>query len=97
MSTLADIRRHADQYPAPATVDDDTPDGHFLVAARVLGIVTTYLCVGAPNVGDAVIVGRIEWHDATTAWAYRGSGIKGGRLLTGWIDSAEAFAAMVTS
>lgn len=95
MSTLADIRKVAES-PVRTCVDDDTPAGHFLVTVRVLGITTTYLCAGAETNPGASIAGRIEWYDNATPRAYAGDGIKGGRLMSGWIDSTEAFAAMVT-
>jgi hypothetical protein len=100
MSTLADITRQADVCGEPL-VDDDTPAGHFLVTARVLGVTMTYLVDG--DTADAQIIGRIEYPSLTDLpsarpTAYKGNRLRGGEYLSftsGQFTSAEMFRRMV--
>jgi hypothetical protein len=99
VSTLADIRKAAESEVRTA-VDDDTPNGHFLATAKVLGITSTYLLAGDEGNPDGAIVGRVEWPAAgrqglDSPFGYRGAGLKGGQLLGAWKGSANAFQAMV--
>ncbi|MGI5247566.1 hypothetical protein [Dactylosporangium sp. CA-139066] len=96
MGTLADIRKAADAdvHVGPS----DCPPGHFIVTAKVLGVITDYLCAGGPGDDTAAIVGRIEYPPPggeRRAVAYRGDGIKGGQWLTRpWEYASEAFKEM---
>lgn len=88
--TLAELRRSA--QIAWVGIDDTTPAGHFAVMANVLDTECTYLFAGMPDDEQSQAVGRIE-HGRPTL-AYRGDGLKGGRLLSHGSDP-HPFNAMI--
>ena len=82
MSTLADIKAHAD---AVSTFTDDTmPAGYFAATAKMdLGYYATYLLLGAEGDDDAKVIGRIQERSV-----YLGTNLLGGV----WIGSVRSFA-----
>jgi hypothetical protein len=88
--TLAELRRSA--QIVWVGIDDDVPPGHFVAVADVLGISTSYLLAGNLQDEDAKVVGRIE--HIYPPCAYRGNGLKGGRLLSHGSDP-NPFNAMI--
>ncbi len=82
-STLTDVLK-ASEADHALYVDDATPDGHFNVTVKVLGVVTKYTLKGEVGDLDAPIVEREEIHGERDGRQYFvryvGNRLKGGTL-----------------
>ncbi|MGW8431297.1 hypothetical protein ACWGJ9_09235 [Curtobacterium citreum] len=82
-STLTEVLK-ASEADHALYVDDTTPEGHFNVTVKVLGVVTTYTLKGEVGDLDAPIVEREEIHGERGGRQYFvryvGNRLKGGTL-----------------
>lgn len=79
-TSYAALLKHADIASQPY-IDDSTPDGHFGVTVKLLGVTTAYLLRGELGAEDATIVERTEYPEpgsGRTPNRYVGGGLKGG-------------------